>query len=41
VVCIGKSEKVLTEIWWGNLRATDHLKYLYVNGIILKWIFNK
>jgi hypothetical protein len=25
----------------GNLRATDHLSYLNVNGKMLKWVFNK
>jgi hypothetical protein len=31
-----------TGFWWGNLKETDHLKELGVDGrIMLKWIFER
>ena len=27
--------------WWVNLRERHHLGDLHIDGIILKWIFNK
>jgi hypothetical protein len=39
-VCVIRG--VHREFWWENLRQTDHLKNLGVDGcIILKWIFKK
>jgi hypothetical protein len=33
---------VCTAFWWRNLRESDHLKDLGVDGkIILRWIFRK
>jgi hypothetical protein len=33
---------VRTGFWWGNLRGSDHLEDLVIDGgIILKWIFKK
>jgi hypothetical protein len=30
------------EFWWGNMKETDSLEYLGLEGrIILKWIFKK
>jgi hypothetical protein len=28
-------------LWWGNLKETDHLKDLRIDGRILKWILQK
>ena len=39
VACTRDKRNVHTELWWGNLRATDHMEYLNVNGKISKWIF--
>jgi hypothetical protein len=41
VARIGRRE-VHTWFWWGNLRETDHLENLGIDGsIILMWIFKK
>jgi hypothetical protein len=41
VAFMGRGQ-VLTGFWWGNLRETDHLEDLGVDGsIILRSIFRK
>jgi hypothetical protein len=38
----GGSGEVNTGFWWGDLRETDHLEDLGVNGrVILRWIIRK
>jgi len=32
---------VHTVFWWGDLRETDHMEDLEVDGKIIKWIFRK
>jgi hypothetical protein len=35
-----ETEEGRTEFWWGNLRETDHLEDLGLDGnIMVKWIF--
>jgi hypothetical protein len=37
---MGKRQ-VHSRFWWGDLRESDHLQDLGVNGRILKWILKK
>jgi hypothetical protein len=39
---MGETGKVRAIFWWGNLRETESLEDLDVDGsIILEWIFKK
>jgi hypothetical protein len=41
VACMG-DRRGAYRVWWGDLKETDHLKDLSIDGrIILKWILNK
>jgi hypothetical protein len=39
---MGERGGVYTGLWWGNLRARDHLEDPGIDGkVILRWIFRK